>query len=109
MSYQHVVVTAKGGPEVLQLVTESALPEPGPGEVRVKVLAVGTGFTDTAIRRGNYPDVILIDGGSPSKLESSSRRSTVRRLEQTHRCPRLQPIKPKHIHPCLHIGRNNFS
>ena len=57
MSYQHVVVIAKGGPEVLQIVTESILPEPGPGEVRVKVLAAGTGFTDTAIRRGNYPDV----------------------------------------------------
>ncbi len=57
MGYRHVVVTAKGGPEVLQLREESALPEPGAGEVRVKVLAAGTGFTDTAIRRGNYPDV----------------------------------------------------
>lgn len=57
MGYQRVVVTAKGGPEVLRLVTEEDLPEPGPGEVRVKVLAAGTGFTDTAIRRGNYPDV----------------------------------------------------
>ncbi len=57
MGYQRVVVTAKGGPEVLQVITESDLPEPAPGEVRVKVLAAGTGFTDTAIRRGNYPDV----------------------------------------------------
>lgn len=32
------------------------LPEPGPGEVRIKVLAAGTGFTDTMIRRGRYPD-----------------------------------------------------
>jgi len=29
---------------------------PGPGEVRIKVLAAGTGFTDTMIRRGRYPD-----------------------------------------------------
>ena len=57
MGYQHVVVTAKGGPAVLQLRDEATLPEPGRGEVRVKVLAAGTGFTDTAIRRGNYPDV----------------------------------------------------
>ncbi len=57
MGYQHIVVTAKGGPEVLQLVSEDSLPEPGNGEVRVKVLAAGTGFTDTIIRRGNYPDV----------------------------------------------------
>lgn len=35
---------------------EPAAPEPGPGEVRIKVLAAGTGFTDTMIRRGQYPD-----------------------------------------------------
>jgi NADPH:quinone reductase-like Zn-dependent oxidoreductase len=38
------------------MVDESAVPEPGPGEVRIKVLAAGTGFTDTMIRRGRYPD-----------------------------------------------------
>jgi len=32
------------------------VPDPGPGEVRIKVLAAGTGFTDTMIRRGRYPD-----------------------------------------------------
>ena len=32
------------------------MPEPGAGEVRIKVLAAGTGFTDTMIRRGRYPD-----------------------------------------------------
>src|SRR5271165_5732881 len=35
---------------------ERAIPNPGPGEVRIKVLAAGTGFTDTMIRRGRYPD-----------------------------------------------------
>lgn len=35
---------------------ESTVPNPGPGEVRIKVLAAGTGFTDTMIRRGRYPD-----------------------------------------------------
>jgi NADPH:quinone reductase-like Zn-dependent oxidoreductase len=38
------------------MVEESAVPEPGPGEVRIKALAAGTGFTDTMIRRGRYPD-----------------------------------------------------
>jgi NADPH:quinone reductase-like Zn-dependent oxidoreductase len=38
------------------MVEESVIPEPGPGEVRIKVLAAGTGFTDTMIRRGRYPD-----------------------------------------------------
>ncbi len=45
-----------GGPEVLELVEETTLPDPGPGEVRIRVLAAGTGFTDSFIRRGRYPD-----------------------------------------------------
>ena len=56
MSWQHVRMSRFGGPEVLQVVEESAIPEPGPGEVRIKVLSAGTGFTDTMIRRGRYPD-----------------------------------------------------
>src|SRR5271167_909809 len=56
MSWQHLRISRFGGPEVLQMVEESAIPEPGPGEVRIKVLAAGTGFTDTMIRRGRYPD-----------------------------------------------------
>ena len=55
--WQHVDVKAFGGPEQLELVTETTLPEPAPGEVRVKVLAAGTGFTDTIIRQGQYVDV----------------------------------------------------
>jgi NADPH:quinone reductase-like Zn-dependent oxidoreductase len=56
MSWQHLRISRFGGPEVLQLVEESTLPVPGPDEVRIKVLAAGTGFTDTMIRRGRYPD-----------------------------------------------------
>lgn len=56
MPWQHLRISRFGGPEVLQMVEESAIPEPGPGEVRIKVLAAGTGFTDTMIRRGRYPD-----------------------------------------------------
>ncbi len=56
MPWQHLRISRFGGPEVLQLVEESAIPEPGPGEVRIRVLAAGTGFTDTMIRRGRYPD-----------------------------------------------------
>src|SRR5579863_5575765 len=56
MSWQHLRISRFGGPEVLQLVEESAIPEPGPQEVRVRVLAAGTGFTDAMIRRGRYPD-----------------------------------------------------
>lgn len=56
MAWQHIEIARFGGPEVLELVTEEALPEPGPGEVRIKVLAAGTGFTDCFIRMGRYPD-----------------------------------------------------
>jgi NADPH:quinone reductase-like Zn-dependent oxidoreductase len=35
---------------------EPTIPDPAAGEVRIKVLAAGTGFTDTMIRRGRYPD-----------------------------------------------------
>lgn len=57
MPYQHVIVTEFGGPEKLKVVTEPNLPEPGPNQIRVKVLAAGTGFTDTIIRVGQYVDV----------------------------------------------------
>src|SRR6202795_3415740 len=56
MPWQHLIISRFGGPEVLQVVEESTIPEPGPGEVRIKVLAAGTGFTDSFIRRGRYPD-----------------------------------------------------
>ena len=55
--WQRIELTAFGGPENLRLVTEHTLPEPGPGQVRVKVLAAGTGFTDTIVRQGQYVDV----------------------------------------------------
>jgi NADPH:quinone reductase-like Zn-dependent oxidoreductase len=56
MSYRHISVSRFGGPEVLELVDEPVIPEPGAGEVRIKVLAAGTGFTDVFIRNGRYPD-----------------------------------------------------
>jgi len=56
MSWQHIRISRFGGPEVLELAEEAVIPEPGPGEVRIKVLAAGTGFTDSFIRRGRYPD-----------------------------------------------------
>src|SRR5271165_6061153 len=56
MPWQHVRISRFGGPEVLELAEQQTIPNPGPGEVRIKVLAAGTGFTDTFIRRGRYPD-----------------------------------------------------
>jgi NADPH:quinone reductase-like Zn-dependent oxidoreductase len=50
---QRVLVDHYGGPEVLRLV-EEADPQPGPGEVRVRVLAAGVSFTDSQLRAGTY-------------------------------------------------------
>jgi NADPH:quinone reductase-like Zn-dependent oxidoreductase len=50
-----VVVTRHGGPEVLQVVAEE-LPEPGPGEARVRVQAAGISAYDLMHRRsGSLP------------------------------------------------------
>ncbi len=54
MSYKKVLLNEFGGSEVLQVVAESALPEPGMGEVRIKVLAASATFTDTMVRKGIY-------------------------------------------------------
>jgi NADPH:quinone reductase-like Zn-dependent oxidoreductase len=48
-----VVITRKGGPEVLQLV-ERDMPNPGPGEVRIQVLATGVAYADVLMRNGLY-------------------------------------------------------
>ena len=45
-----IVVNTFGGPDVLQL-CEAALPEPGPGQVRVAIYAAGTNPVDTGNRR----------------------------------------------------------
>ncbi len=57
MGYKRVVITEFGGPEVLRMIEETELPEPKPGEVRVKVLVTSAAFTDVMIRKGKYPDV----------------------------------------------------
>ncbi|MEE8471968.1 MAG: medium chain dehydrogenase/reductase family protein [Dehalococcoidia bacterium] len=54
MKYRRVVISRRGGPEVLQVVEEELL-EPGAGEVRVKIFATGVAFADMASRRGMYP------------------------------------------------------
>ena len=48
-----VLVTRAGGPEVLE-VREVPDPQPAPGEVIVRVEAVGINFADTLTTRGSY-------------------------------------------------------
>jgi len=50
-----ILITAKGGPEVLKLVEED-VPQPSSGEVRVKVLAAGVAYAEVLMRHGLYPN-----------------------------------------------------
>jgi len=50
---KRVIVDHFGGPDVLRVV-EDEVPRPGPGEVRVRVLAAGVSFTDAQLRAGTY-------------------------------------------------------
>ena len=58
MTYERVVVTRRGGPEVLRVV-EEPLREPGPGEVRIRSLAAGVSFADIFMREGFHPESIF--------------------------------------------------
>jgi NADPH:quinone reductase-like Zn-dependent oxidoreductase len=54
MKYKSIVVTQRGGPEVLQIV-ENDLRPPAQGEARIRVLAAPLCQDDVAVRVGNRP------------------------------------------------------
>jgi NADPH:quinone reductase-like Zn-dependent oxidoreductase len=56
MKYKSVIVTARGGPEVLQIV-ENELRAPTAGEVRIKILAAPVCAPDVTSRYGQSPFV----------------------------------------------------
>lgn len=58
-----IVVERPGGPEAL-VVRETALPEPGPGEARVRIHAIGVNFIDIYHRTGLYPLPLPFTPGS---------------------------------------------
>jgi NADPH:quinone reductase len=49
-----IQLTKTGGPEVLE-VGEAPMPEPGPGQVLVKIEASGVNYIDVYLREGRYP------------------------------------------------------
>jgi NADPH:quinone reductase-like Zn-dependent oxidoreductase len=51
MRCKRILVTGKGGPDVLKVI-EHDIPEPGPGEIRIRVEAAGVAYADTMRRRG---------------------------------------------------------
>ena len=74
---KRVVVDHFGGPEVLKVVEEDD-PRPGPGEVRVRVLAAGVSFTDAQLRAGTYISAARSRRSRPATSSSASSRSSAR-------------------------------
>jgi len=63
-TYRAVMLTGKGGPEVLQVV-ELPVRAPGRGELRVRVRAAGVGATDLMMLKGGYsfaPKIPFVPG-----------------------------------------------
>jgi len=63
-TYRAVMLTKKGGPEVLQVV-DLPLDAPGPGQLRVRVSAAGVGVTDVLMLSGGYlfaPKIPFVPG-----------------------------------------------
>lgn len=68
-----ITITRFGGPDVLRPVTLPT-PQPGPGEVLIRVAAAGLNAPDLGQRRGTYnppPDASPLPG---SKSAATSRR-----------------------------------
>jgi NADPH:quinone reductase-like Zn-dependent oxidoreductase len=59
MKSLRIIVRRHGGPEVLETAEEEA-PEPGRGEVRVRVYAAGVSFADLLMREGIHPEKTLL-------------------------------------------------
>ena len=58
-----IQIQSAGGPEVLQLV-ELPIPEPGPGQVLIRVEAVGVNFVEIYFRKGVYKATLPFVPGS---------------------------------------------
>jgi hypothetical protein len=74
---KRVVVDHYGGPEVLKVVQDD-VPQPGPGEVRVKVLAAGVSFTDASCAPGRIFRVPLSHRSRPATSWSALSKSSAR-------------------------------
>jgi NADPH:quinone reductase-like Zn-dependent oxidoreductase len=56
MRNTRVVLSALGGPEVFKVI-EDEICDPGPNEVRIRILASGVSYADVLMRHGMYPGV----------------------------------------------------
>ena len=57
-----IQIRATGGPEVLEL-AELPIPVPGPGQVLIRVEAIGVNFIEIYFRKGQYKATLPHDSG----------------------------------------------
>jgi NADPH2:quinone reductase len=79
MKISAITVTSTGGPEVLTL-DERELGDPGPGQVRVSVRAVGVNYIDVYFRTGLYPRPVPFVAGLEGAGEVDAVGADVRGL-----------------------------
>ena len=73
-----IQMDAPGGPEVLRLV-ERPTPSPGPGEVLVRIHAIGVAYPDTLVRNGTHlwmPKMPYVPGNEASGTVVNANGST---------------------------------
>ena len=58
-----IQIQSTGGPEVLQL-AELPIPVPGPGQVLIRVEAIGVNFIEIYFRKGTYKATLPLVPGS---------------------------------------------
>ena len=59
MKYRRIIVNRKRQLEVV----EDDLPNPRPGEVRLRILAAGVSFADVSMREGIHPEARRLPSG----------------------------------------------
>jgi NADPH2:quinone reductase len=57
MKSKSILIRSHGGPEVIEMV-EADVPDPGPGEVRIRQHAIGVNFIDIYYRTGLYANTL---------------------------------------------------
>ncbi len=58
-----IQIRATGGPEVLEL-AELPIPQPGAGQVLLRVEAIGVNFIEAYFRKGQYKSTLPLTPGS---------------------------------------------
>src|SRR5215469_14685049 len=58
-----IQIRATGGPEVLEL-AELPIPVPGPGQVLIRIEAIGVNFIEIYFRKGTYKAALPLTPGS---------------------------------------------